>query len=114
MLKQACPPALDWLTDLNVRVALGYRGMLSDSRGERMDIPTKKPRKRKKNPHPQLSAEQKAANTAFSRVRIGIEHAMGGMQRSTILVQVFRNRQADFEDKAVGICAGLWNFALSY
>ena len=26
----------------------------------------------------------------------------------------FRNRKADFEDDAVGICAGLWNFALSY
>ena len=113
-LKQELPPALDWLTEIHVRVALGYRGILSDSRGERMDIPTKKPRKRKKNPNRQLSAEQKAANTAFSRVRIFIEHAMGGMKRSNILVQVFRNRQADFEDNAVGICAGLWNFALSY
>jgi len=31
-----------------------------------------------------------------------------------ILVHGFRNRQADCEDDAVGICAGLWNFALSY
>jgi DDE superfamily endonuclease len=114
MLQQELPPALDWLTDLNVRGALGSRGILSASRGARMAIPTKNPRKRKKHPHPPLSAEQKAANTAFSRVRICIEHAMGGMQRSTILVQVFRNRQADFEENAVGICAGLWNFALSY
>jgi hypothetical protein len=43
-----------------------------------------------------------------------MEHASGGMQRSTILVQVFRNRTVDFEDEAVGVCAGLWNFALSY
>jgi hypothetical protein len=47
-------------------------------------------------------------------VRIFIEHAIGGMKRYTILVHVFRNRKADFEDDAVGICAGLWNFALSY
>ena len=39
---------------------------------------------------------------------------MGGMQRSAILVHVFRNHKAEFEDDAVGICAGLWNFALSY
>ena len=57
--------------------------------------------------YPQLSDEQKAANTALSQVRIFIEHAIGGMKRYTILVQVFRNRKADFEDDAVGICAGL-------
>ena len=37
-----------------------------------------------------------------------------GMKRYNILVQVFRNRKAYFEDDAVGIYAGLWNFALSY
>jgi hypothetical protein len=61
-----------------------------------------------------LSDTQKAANKALSQVRIFIEHAIGGMKRYTILVHVFRNRKADFEDDAVGICAGLWNFALSY
>ena len=88
--------------------------MQSDYRGDRMDIPTKKPRKSKKNPSPPLSAVQKAAHTALSQVRIFIEHAIGGMKRYNILVQVFRNRKANFEDDAVGICAGLWNFALSY
>jgi hypothetical protein len=43
-----------------------------------------------------------------------IEHAIGGMKRYTILVHVFRNRKADFEDDAIGVCAGLWNLALSY
>ena len=65
-------------------------------------------------PPPQLTEEQKAANKAVSQVRIFIEHAIGGMKRYNILVHVFRNRKADFEDDAVGICAGLWNFALSY
>ena len=79
-----------------------------------MALPTKKPRKSKKNPNPQWSDDQKAAKTALSQIRICIEHAIGGMKRSNILVHVFRNRKADFEDDAVGICAGLWNFALSY
>src|SRR5215510_1914154 len=70
MLKQEFPPELDWFTDLHVRVYLGYR---SDYRGEQIDIPTRKPRKSQKNPNPQLSDEQKAANTALSRVRIFIE-----------------------------------------
>ena len=114
MLKQEFPPELDWFTDIHVRPDLGYLGMQSDYRSARIDIPTKKPRKSKKPPNPQLSAEQKAANTALSQVRIFIEHAIGGMKRYNILVQVFRNRKVDFEDDAVGICAGLWNFALSY
>jgi DDE superfamily endonuclease len=75
-----------------------------------MEIPTKKPRKSKKHPTPHLSDAHKAANTALSQVRIFIEQAIGGMKRSNILVQVFRNRKVDFEDDAVGICAGLWNF----
>jgi DDE superfamily endonuclease len=114
MLKQEFPPELDWFADIHVRVDLGYLGMQSDYRSERIAIPTKKPRKSKKNPKPQVSDEQKAANTALSQIRIVIEHAIGGMKRYNILVHVFRNRKVDFEDHAVGICAGLWNFALSY
>jgi hypothetical protein len=105
---------LDWCIDSNVRVDVGYLGMQSDSRGDRIDIPTKKPRKSTKNPSTPLSDEQKAIKKALSQIRIFLEHAIGGMKRSNILVHIFRNRKADFEDDAVGICAGLWNFALSY
>src|SRR5262249_17672880 len=69
MLKQELPPELDWFVDINVRVDLGYLGIKSDYRGEQIDIPTRKPRKSQKYPNPQLSEEQKAANTALSRVR---------------------------------------------
>ena len=79
-----------------------------------MDSPTKKPRPSKKTPNPPWSEEHKAAHTAVSQVRICIEHAMGGMKRSSILVHVCRNHKAAFEDDAVGICAGRWNFVLSY
>jgi hypothetical protein len=114
MLKQEFPPELDWFADIHVGVDLGYQGIQSDYSGDQIDIPTKKPRKSQKNPDPPLSAAQKAANTVLSQVRIFIEHAIGGMKRSNILVHVFRNRKADFEDDAIGVCAGLWNFVLSY
>lgn len=114
MLKQEVPPELDWFTNIHVRVDFGYLGMQADYRSDQIEIPTKKPRKRKNNPNPQLSEAQKAAHTALSQVRIFIAHAIGGMKRYNIWVQVFRNRKADFEDDAVGICAGFWNFALSY
>ena len=53
-------------------------------------------------------------NKALSQVRIFVEHAIGGMKRYNILVHSFRNRKEHFEDDVIGICAGLWNFILSY
>lgn len=114
MLKEEFPPALDWFSVINVLVDLGYLGIQTDYAGEQIDIPTKKPRKSKKNPAPQLTNGQKAANKALSRVRIFVEHAIGGIKRYNILVHRFRNHKANFEDDAIGICAGLWNFSLSY
>ena len=114
MLKQELPPELDWFSDLEVWVDLGYQGILSDYEGELIDIPHKKPRKSKKNPNPELTEEQRAENKAVSQVRIFIEHAIGGMKRFNILVQRFRNRKDNFEDDSVGICAGLWNLNLCY
>jgi hypothetical protein len=114
MLKEEFPPDLDWFTDVHVRVDLGYLGILSDYRGDQIELPHKKPRKSHKNPSPELSDEQKTANKVLSQVRIFIEHAIGGMKRYTILVQGFRNHKNNFEDDVIGICAGLWNLSLSY
>ena len=114
MLKQELPPELDWFAELNVRVDRGYLGIMSDYRGDQIAIPTKKPRKSHQNPNPHLSDEQKAAKKALSQIRIFIEHAIGGMKRYNILVHAFRNRLENFEDDVIGVCAGLWNFVLSY
>jgi len=114
MLKQELPPDVDWVRDLEVWVDLGYQGIQSDYAGDLIEIPHKKPRKSKKNPHPALTAEQRAENHVVSQVRIFIEHAIGGMKRFNILVQRVRNRKDNFEDDSVGICAGLWNLTLCY
>jgi hypothetical protein len=114
MLKQEFPPEVDWFRDIHIRVDLGYQGMQSDYNNDLLDIPDKKPRKSKKNPQPELSAAQKAVNKALSQVRIFVEHAIGGMKRYNILVHDFRNHKENFEDDVIGICAGLWNWVLSY
>jgi hypothetical protein len=114
MLKQELPPELDWFRDVEVWVDLGSQGMQSDYEGDMIEMPHKKPRKSKKNPHPELTAEQRAEHKAVSQMRIFIEHAIGGMKRFNILVQRFRNHKEDFEDDSVGICAGLWNLNLCY
>lgn len=76
MLKEELPPELAWFADLLVWVDLGYLGIQSDYDVDQIEIPFKKPRKSKKNPDPQLTADQKAANKALSQVRIVVENAM--------------------------------------
>ena len=81
MLKQELPPDFAWFRDLEVWVDLGYQGIQSDYEGDMIEIPHKKPRKSKKNPHQELTVEQRAENKAVSQIRIFIEHAIGGMKR---------------------------------
>jgi hypothetical protein len=114
MLKAELPPELDWFSDLQVWVDLGYLGIATDYAGEQIAIPARKPRKSQANPEPQLTPEQTAANRAISQVRIFVENAIGGIKRYNILVQRFRNHKENFDDDVIGICAGLWNFSLSY
>lgn len=114
MLKEELPPEQDWFADLKVLVDLGYLGIQKDYTGEHIQVPTRKPRKSQKHPDPQLTEAQKAANRAISRIRIFVENAIGGIKRYNILVQRFRNHRKDFDDTVIGICAGLWNFSLSY
>src|SRR5262245_32880725 len=64
MLQQELPPELDWFTDINVRVDLGYLGIQSDYRGEQIDIPTRKPLKSQTQHNPPLSDVQQPAKQA--------------------------------------------------
>jgi hypothetical protein len=114
MLKAELPPELDWFSDLQVWVDLGYLGIETDYAGDQISIPTRKPRKSKANPEPQLTPEQTAANRAGSQVRIFVENAIGGIKRYNVLVHRFRNHKENFDDDVIGICAGLWIFFLGY
>ena len=42
MLKQELPPDVDWLSDRQVLVDLGYLGMQSDYRGDQNELPRSK------------------------------------------------------------------------
>jgi hypothetical protein len=114
MLKAEFPPDVDWFADLQVLVDLGYQGIQSDYTGDAIELPFKKPRKSQSNPAPQLTAEQKAANQALSRVRILVENAIAGIKRYNILVHRFRNHRPNFDDHVIAVAAALWNFSLSY
>ena len=79
-----------------------------------MHIPHKKPRKSKNNPNPSLTQEQKSANKLMSQFRVVVENAIAGMKRYQILVQKLRTQAEQFADDIIELCAGLWNFKLSF
>jgi hypothetical protein len=101
-----------WFRQFKRWVDLGYLGIQKDDDAIEINIPHKNPRKSKANPNPTLTREQKEENRALSRVRVVVEHAIGGMKRFAILTQTFRNRTDTFVDTVALIGAGLWNWKL--
>ena len=113
MLKCEFAPEEAWFADAEVHLDLGYQGIQTTYQGERIYIPHKKPRKSKRKPDPQLTPQQKQENRALAKLRVPVEHAIGGIKRFRILASTYRNHKAGFEDNIIAIAAGLWNFWLT-
>lgn len=84
----------------------GFQGFVLE--GVRIIQPKKKPRGQ------ELTPEDKENNTAISKVRIRIEHAIGGVKRYRIVKDKIRNWKQDFRDKVMETCCGLHNFRLNF
>lgn len=113
LFKQEFPSDEAWFETFKLWVDLGYLGIQKAYEALFIYLPHKKPRKSKSNPHPQLTEAQKAENREMSRVRVVVEHAIGGMKRFAILVNTFRNRKTQFVDTVAVLGAGLWNWKLT-
>ena len=48
-----------------------------------------------------------------SSVRIGVEHAIGGVKKYRIVKETFKCRKFDFQHKVMLIACGLHNFTIS-
>lgn len=70
--------------------------------------PTKKPRGK------ELTPEQKENNRQISRLRILVEHAIGGVKRYRIVKEQVRARKDNFRDRVMETCCGLHNFRLNF
>jgi DDE superfamily endonuclease/Helix-turn-helix of DDE superfamily endonuclease len=70
--------------------------------------PKKKPRGK------ELTPEEKEDNRLISKVRIRIEHALGGVKRYRIVKDKIRNWKQGFRDKVMETCCGLHNFRLNF
>jgi len=110
MFKQEFNSKLDWFSNFNVFVDLGYLGFSNEYKTKELNIPHKKPNKSKNNPNPKLTKKQKDENKKMSRERVIVEHVIGGMKRYKCLVDKFRNKKEGMDDLFPFLAAGLWNF----
>jgi hypothetical protein len=67
--------------------------------------------KKKPKGHP-LDAVDRFINPQKSRIRIRVEHAIGGGKRLAAVAQPYRNHTPKMEDQLMLVACGLWNFHL--
>jgi hypothetical protein len=70
--------------------------------------PKKKPRGK------ELTQDEKEDNRRISKIRIRIEHAIGGVKRYRIVKDKSRHWKKDFREKVMETCCGLHNFRLNF
>ena len=112
IFKKEFPPGLGWFKDKRVIVDLGFQGIKKLYGAKEIIIGIKRPRKTDKNPKPKLTGEEKKWNTEVSRQRIYVEHAIGKLKKFRILKNRCRIKCQDLKNRIIGVCAGLWNYAL--
>jgi hypothetical protein len=115
LLKEEFDPKIDWFESTTATVDKGYQGIKNDYQSpENVQIPHKKPRKSKNNPDPKLTLKQRRENRKIGRVRVVVEHAIGGMKVFHALTIRLRNRLKHFADDFILVAAGLWNLKNSF
>ena len=108
LFKEEFDPKIDWFGSTKASTDLGYQGIKTDYLSpENIHIPHKKPRKSKKNPDPQLTRQQKRENRRIGRVRVLVEHAIGGMKVFRVLTLRLRNHLKHLADDFIFATAGL-------
>lgn len=93
--------------DVKQHLDLGFKGYQVQYPDHRVSMPQRKPRTR------DLSPTVRERNKRKSRVRVLVEHAIGGIKRLRITTDVFRNKRKDYDDTAMLLACGLWNYHLA-
>ncbi len=84
----------------------GFQGLRTDYPQCRVIQPQKKPRGKR------LNDLDRWCNALRARIRIVVEHAIGGVKRFGAIAQTYRNRGAHFEDQLTLVACGLSNWHL--
>jgi hypothetical protein len=84
----------------------GFQGFTLD------DVTLRQPKKKPRGKD--LTPEDKVNNRLISKVRIRVEHAIGGVKRYRLVKDKIRNWKDGFRDKVMETCCGLHNFRLNF
>ena len=104
--KRADEEAPTYPQDLSLYQDTGFQGYPPEP------VQTLQPQKKPKGQ--ELTAEQQQENRLISRVRIVIEHIIGGMKRRRMVKDLFRNTKDAYDDLVMEIACGLPNFRVHY
>lgn len=88
-------------------VDLGFKGIDKQFPGHKISMPKRKPRTK------DLSEFAVKRNKKKSSARVLAENALAGAKRLRIAADIFRNRKEGFNDQAMLVSCGLWNYHLS-
>jgi len=86
---------------------LGFKGFSKQFPEHKISMPKRKPRAK------ELTEFVKEQNKKKSSMRVLVENALAGVKRLRIVTDVFRNKKKDFDDQAMFISCGLWNYHLA-
>lgn len=75
-------------------------------------VTVKQPKKKPRNG--ELTDTEKEENRGISKVRVEVEHQIGGVKRCQIVMQKFRNRIDHYVDDVMETACGLHNFRLTH
>ena len=112
ILKTEFPAAKNWFSKFTVIIDLGFQGFEKLYKSQQLFIPFKRKRTKKGEVPVELTEEQKEHNKSVSKIRIYVEHGIGGMKRYRILGYKNRMKNYFLKNSIIGICAGLWNLKL--
>lgn len=93
---------------IRFRMDTGFQGFAHVFPGHRVSMPRKKPKGRP------LCRTYRQQNHVRSRLRVLVEHAIGGAKRFRAVADVFRNKREGADDHAMVIACGLWNYHLAH
>lgn len=95
-------------TDIPVKlgVDLGFEGL--EIQNIHIVLPRKKPKGK------ELTELEKGQNTAFSRRRVKVEHAISGIKRNRSVQDIYRNIKEGTDDLFMSVACGLHNLRVAY
>jgi hypothetical protein len=113
-MKKVFDPKSNWFDLVNVWLDLGFQGAENDYRSKsKINLPRKRLRKSKNNPKPKLTAAQVKHNRKLARIRVPVEHAIGGMKAFHCLTHRIRNHLDTIIEYLFWLPAGLWNLKIA-